>query len=103
MSDETSPTHEEVQLALYLNARDTAESGTANWGHLPIDAQIAYLQDARAILGAVAVLGFVKSGPITDAQVRAAAKAMYDIDAKLSMSGASTLARAALEAARAAS
>lgn len=69
-------THDTEQLALFLNGRDVAESGTAPWDKLPIDARASYLKDAEAILGALQLLGWTRLDPPTEDD-RAALQAMF--------------------------
>lgn len=52
------------QLALFMNARDQAESGTVSWDSLGPDGREAYLKDAHAIVSAFVTLGWTP--PPTD-------------------------------------
>lgn len=58
--------HHTEQLALYLNARDSREYGTAAWGDLDLAGQEAYLTDATAILAAMKALGWAPAHTPTD-------------------------------------
>lgn len=51
------------QLALFMNARDNAESGTALWKDLDAIGRGAYLKEAAAIVGAMRMLGWVPTEP----------------------------------------
>lgn len=46
------------QLALFMNARDQAESGTVSWDALGPDGREAYLKDAQSIVSAFVALGW---------------------------------------------
>ncbi|MCT1395652.1 hypothetical protein M4D51_07920 [Microbacterium sp. p3-SID338] len=58
--------HHTEQLALYLNARDSREYGTAAWGDLDLAGQEAYLTDATAIVAALKALGWAPVPTPTD-------------------------------------
>lgn len=55
--------HATNQLALFMNARDHRDYGTAAWADLDIVGQEAYLADATALVAAVKALGW---GPVDD-------------------------------------
>lgn len=46
------------QLAMFMNARDNGEYGTAKWEHLDPAGQDAYMTDATSIVGAMLLLGW---------------------------------------------
>lgn len=50
-----------AQLALFMNARDNGESGTALWETLDRAGQESYLRDAAAIVSAMTHLGWAPS------------------------------------------
>lgn len=50
--------HSTGQLALYMNARDVREYGTAAWDGLDLAGQEAYLKDATAFVAAMKALGW---------------------------------------------
>lgn len=50
------------QLALFMNARDARDYGTAAWDALDLAGQEAYLTDAAAVVAAMGVLGWTPPG-----------------------------------------
>ncbi|WP_374459314.1 hypothetical protein [Microbacterium sp.] len=50
--------HSTEQLALYMNARDVREYGTAAWDSLDLAGQEAYLKDATAFVTAMKAIGW---------------------------------------------
>lgn len=71
--------HDTKQLALYLNARDSREYGTAAWGDLDLAGQEAYLTDATAIVAAMKAVGWTPARNPTDDQ-RKLARAMARVE-----------------------
>lgn len=57
-------THDIEQLALFMNARDVAEHGTAKWDQLDHAGREEYQKDARLILSAILHLGWVKRSAV---------------------------------------
>ena len=70
--------HHTEQLALYLNARDSREYGTAAWGDLDLAGQEAYLTDATAIVAAMKALGWAPTSTPTDDEREALIGALLD-------------------------
>lgn len=50
--------HSTEQLALFMNARDVRDYGTAAWDSLDLAGQEAYLTDATAVAAAMKALGW---------------------------------------------
>lgn len=51
-------THSTEQLALFMNARDVRDYGTATWESLDLAGQEAYLTDSAAFVSAMKALGW---------------------------------------------
>lgn len=58
--------HATEQVALFMNARDHRDYGTAIWSELDIVGREAYLTDAAALVAAVKALGWAPALPPTD-------------------------------------
>lgn len=54
--------HSTKQLALFMNARDVRDYGTAAWDNLDLAGQEAYLTDAAAFVSAIKAIGWTPPG-----------------------------------------
>ncbi|WP_350351900.1 hypothetical protein ABS642_00875 [Microbacterium sp. A8/3-1] len=61
-------THSTEQLALFMNARDVRDYGTAAWADLDLAGQEAYLTDAAAFVSAMKALGWTPPAEPSDTQ-----------------------------------
>lgn len=60
--------HATEQVALFMNARDHRDYGTATWSELDIVGREAYLTDAAALVAAVKALGWAPALTPTDGE-----------------------------------
>lgn len=58
--------HDITQLAMFMNARDVNEHGTANWEQLDHKGREEYEKDARLFLSACIHLGWAKAEALVE-------------------------------------
>jgi hypothetical protein len=66
------------QLALFMNARDQAESGTVAWSDLGEDGRESYRSDAALVIEAMKRLGWKRAGDDEIENLRAARAETWD-------------------------